>query len=446
MSNGSGNATGVVLTENLPSGFNIISATAETGSQTNPNFVDIIELQLDAGEKVTIDIDAIEIGSSLDSVLRLFDSAGTEVKRSDDDAGPGETSTYDSYIDFTASTTGTYYVGVSNYSNFDYNPFVDGSANPGSSSGSYDIEIIVGSDGTTIPGVLGEPNNIISQAVDSGLSSQNPGTFVASGFIDSNNTNTNTDPVTINNNVVTANLGNLSNGETAMVNLTVNPFVAGNFVSTTSVMSNETDYNPLNNELISTKTVNSVVPADADLELTTAVNNLNPEVGDQIIFTLTLTNNGPGVASGIQVLSPLPSELSFAYISTVQGQGIYYPSMSSVVWDVGNLNDNLSRSLTIVANVETAGSFTNVAEVVAVNEFDPDSTPGNNNPDEDDQDAITIASWSNEIPYVQLEWAKQIGGSNDDEGTSITTDSSDNILVGGFFRGDIDIDVDGSND
>jgi hypothetical protein len=45
-----------------------------------------------------------------------------------------------------------------------------------------------------------------------------------------------------------------------------------------------------------------------------------------------------------------------------------------------------------------------------------------------------------------LVWAKQLGGSGSDIAYSITTDSSGNVLVGGSFAGNIDIDGDGNND
>lgn len=187
-------------------------------------------------------------------------------------------------------------------------------------------------------------------------------------------------------NTVTSNLGTLSPGETTSIRLTVEPFLAGDLVSTTSVVSNQPDANPIDNELISVKTVSPVTPASADLELTQTVNDTNPDVGDQISITLTLANQGPGVASGIKVTDLLPPELSFVSASTVQGT--YNPGTG--VWDVGNLRDNLSRSLTIIADVEASGSLVNIAEVTAVNETDPDSLPANNDPNEDDQDSVAI--------------------------------------------------------
>ncbi len=133
-------ATGVV-------GSSLTPFVRSSAVGNNPNVppeldVDLYEFQLHTGERVTIDIDADEFGSSLDSGLRLFDSSGNEVAVSDDDPAPGEPGTLDSYIDFTASETDIYYVDVSGFSNFGYDPFVEGSGSPGS-TGDYDIEISI---------------------------------------------------------------------------------------------------------------------------------------------------------------------------------------------------------------------------------------------------------------------------------------------------------------
>lgn len=100
--------------------------------------VDFFQVQLEANNQVTIDINASDFGSSLDSILRVFDSAGNEVAVNDDFIS------LDSFIDFTASTSDTYYIGVSGFSNFSYDPFVEGSGgNIGFSTGDYNLEITV---------------------------------------------------------------------------------------------------------------------------------------------------------------------------------------------------------------------------------------------------------------------------------------------------------------
>ncbi|MFM5961756.1 MAG: lipase family protein, partial [Dolichospermum sp.] len=199
-------------------------------------------------------------------------------------------------------------------------------------------------------------------------------------FVDS------TTPVNFFNNIVTANLGSIKSGENKTFNLTVKSFVAGKVISTSNITSNEFDLNLLNNLLVSRTIVNPAVPAIADLELTKTVSKNNPNIGDRITFDLTLTNKGPGIASGIKVTNILPSGLSF--VSATAEQGIY-DSLTGV-WDVGNVRDNLKRTLSITSDVVSGGVITNTAEVTNVNEIDPDSTPNNNNPNEDDQASITL--------------------------------------------------------
>lgn len=102
--------------------------------------VDFFAFDLGAGDTVTIDVDANELGSDLNPLLRLFDSNGIEVALSDNAPAPGEQTSLDSYIEFTAPSTDTYYLGVSSASNLSYDPFVQGSGN-GFSWGFYDLEL-----------------------------------------------------------------------------------------------------------------------------------------------------------------------------------------------------------------------------------------------------------------------------------------------------------------
>ncbi|MGB3534843.1 MAG: SdrD B-like domain-containing protein [Microcoleaceae cyanobacterium] len=124
----------------------------------NPNVlefddVDFYEVQLDSGDQILVDIDAAEFGSTLDSVLRIFDEFGFELASVDDNPAPGEEFTVDSYLDFTAFDSGTYYIGVSSFSNFGYDPFIEGSG-IGNSSGDYDLNIEL------IPGLIDQPGSI----------------------------------------------------------------------------------------------------------------------------------------------------------------------------------------------------------------------------------------------------------------------------------------------
>ena len=102
------------------------------------NDVDLFELWLDPGDRLIADIDAYEIGSSLDPILSVFNSTGDRPPLDQNDDFDG----LDSFIDFTAGVGDYYYVGVSSYDNFDYDPLIEGSGT-GFSSGFYDLYIDV---------------------------------------------------------------------------------------------------------------------------------------------------------------------------------------------------------------------------------------------------------------------------------------------------------------
>jgi hypothetical protein len=102
---------------------------------------DLYKIFLNAGQRIYADIDAQQFGSPLNSRLRLFNSAGVQIKFSDDDPATGERGdTIDSWLQFTATTAGTYYIGVSGSGNNSYNISNGQGTLPGS-AGSYQLEV-----------------------------------------------------------------------------------------------------------------------------------------------------------------------------------------------------------------------------------------------------------------------------------------------------------------
>ncbi len=210
-----------------------------------------------------------------------------------------------------------------------------------------------------------------------------------------------------NNGIVTAELGDLNTGESSTVTINATSIAAGTFSNTASVTSKEADLESANNTLTQRTRVNSKNPDPADLELIQTVDNPNPNVGEQVNITLALTNKGAGIASSINITSLLPPGLNF--VSATPEQGRY--DNSKGVWDVGNMKDNLTRTLKITAIVTDPNSTTNIAAVTAVNE--PDPNPLNN------QASLTI----NPIGS---------GGSNPGQKAPILGTSGNDNLVGSF--------------
>ncbi|MEM8485527.1 MAG: T9SS type A sorting domain-containing protein [Bacteroidota bacterium] len=139
--------------------------------------------------------------------------------------------------------------------------------------------------------------------------------------------------------------------------------------------------------------------AVADLEITKLVDNPAPDSGATVVFTLDLVNQGPDTAANVTVDDRVPVGLN--YVSHTCDTGITNLDVSSFVNDAGetqqliratldNIAAGASASCTVSTTVDTGVAVENVVEIMTSDAYDPDSTPGNNVPDEDDQDSAAI--------------------------------------------------------
>ena len=97
---------------------------------------------------------------------------------------------------------------------------------------------------------------------------------------------------------------------------------------------------------------------EAELGLTKTVDNATPNVGDQITYTVTLTNNGPAAATSVQVTDQLPTGVTF--ISSTAGNNF---NSATGVWDIGGVPNGGQASISIVGRVDSIGTKTNTATV-----------------------------------------------------------------------------------
>ena len=115
---------------------------------------DVFAVTVGAGKTITLDTDH----TTFDTEVRLYDAAGNEITFDDDSAltegGGGSTSTHDSFLQYTATTGGTYYIRVEQ---FDTDPIAAG--------GTYQLNVSVEGhlattppDADTIKGEAGDDN------------------------------------------------------------------------------------------------------------------------------------------------------------------------------------------------------------------------------------------------------------------------------------------------
>jgi uncharacterized repeat protein (TIGR01451 family) len=101
--------------------------------------------------------------------------------------------------------------------------------------------------------------------------------------------------------------------------------------------------------------------AQANIGITSAVDNGSPTTGSTIHYTLTVSATGPSTSFGIVANDVLPAGLTF--VSASSSEGSY--NSSTGVWTIGSLNIGQTATLTIAATVtaSTGTAITNTATV-----------------------------------------------------------------------------------
>lgn len=166
------------------------------------------------------------------------------------------------------------------------------------------------------------------------------------------------------------NIGSLNVGESQYLNVSTLSNALGRITNNVNVKSDEYDWNESNNQDDSMINVKPV----ADISIEKLVDNPSPSYGKTVTWILTVSNNGPNMATNVIVNDPLPEGLIL-----VKSNGNY----KNGVWNVGNLNVNETRVLKITCKVNATGNFLNYATVKS-DENDP-------NPDDNyDEETIDV--------------------------------------------------------
>jgi len=163
-------------------------------------------------------------------------------------------------------------------------------------------------------------------------------------------------------------IGTLAGGSTVTLDIVVTVLAAGPYANTATIASASSDPTPANNT--STSTPIPVQNPLADLSIEKTSSNLAPQVGSTVTFTISVSNAGPAMATGVTVQDALPA--GYTYVSDT-GAGAY--NNATGVWAIGTLGNGASATLQIVATVLPTGSYANTATVSATT---TDPTPGNN--------------------------------------------------------------------
>jgi LPXTG-site transpeptidase (sortase) family protein len=164
-------------------------------------------------------------------------------------------------------------------------------------------------------------------------------------------------------------IGALANGASATLGITVTVNTSAVTTNTaTKTAENQPDPAAGNNSASAT-----ITPVAADIAITKSVDNTRPNLNTNVTFTITATNNGPSNATGVVVNDVLPVGLT--YVSSVASAGTTY-TFGTGAWTIGALANGASATLTIVATDTSTSALTNTASKSA--ETQPDPVAGNN--------------------------------------------------------------------
>ncbi len=152
-------------------------------------------------------------------------------------------------------------------------------------------------------------------------------------------------------------LGNLASGASAVLSVTATVTTALAQTDSASVTSATADGNPANN----TASVTLAPVPVADLSVSLAASALAPHVGDTVVLTVGVRNNGPSAASAVSATDVLPAGLTL--ISAAPSVGSY--AAGTGTWTLGDLPSGGTAGLTLNARVAAEGALTDQASVAS---------------------------------------------------------------------------------
>lgn len=130
----------------------------------------------------------------------------------------------------------------------------------------------------------------------------------------------------------------------------------------------------------------AITANSADLSITIRPDDIYPAVGDEIVYTITVKNDGPLDATGVQARDALPFGLEYVSSSVTAGT---FDALTGI-WNIGDLANDASATLTLRVRVTIEARIENIAFIIFSDQPDPDSVPATGTRDEDDEASALI--------------------------------------------------------
>ncbi|RAJ08677.1 putative repeat protein (TIGR01451 family)/gliding motility-associated-like protein, partial [Chitinophaga skermanii] len=163
------------------------------------------------------------------------------------------------------------------------------------------------------------------------------------------------------------NIGTMAPGASTTLTVVATVRPTGTYTNTATIGAAE-------KETILTNNTASVTPTPvtvADISIAKSINNSTPDVGSQVVFTLTATNNGPSTATNVVATDML--QTGYTFVSATASAGTY--NAATGTWTIGTLHAGTNATLTITARVNAGGNYGNTASITS---NEKETNTGNN--------------------------------------------------------------------
>ena len=341
--NGPDTATGVTITDQLPTGLTYTSDTSQGTYNPNTGTWNIGTLTNQNSQTITIT-------ALITATTGTIQNTATKTNENEYDpnyANDAQTCTY--------TKSGTY-TPTSNIAIYNYPWWYN------SDTQSQQYTYVVGNAPVLTTDIWNNgPDDATGVIVeyDMGTGLQYEGSSADQGTVTYNSGN----------NSLTWNLGTIPNGGDVLLKIFVRIIQSGTStpnLTTTSSLIHVDQYDSDNTD--NTATCALSAPAGADIQVNQTQKTYTGTDGKQYItYTLTTTNNGPDNATGVTITDQLPTGLTY---TSDTSQGTYNPNTGT--WNIGTLTNQNSQTITITALITaTTGTIQNTATKTNEDQYDP---------------------------------------------------------------------------
>ena len=165
--------------------------------------------------------------------------------------------------------------------------------------------------------------------------------------------------------ILTWNIGYMPQGGSVMTYVTLRVNEVGNGTADLTTIANlthvdQTDSNRTNDQNI---TCPIEVPPSADTQVNQTYTTYTQNNKTYAVYTITVKNNGPSNATGVQITDILPSTVK--WVSDTSG-GLY----NNNIWNIGNITSGDTKTLNITVQITGTGTIINTAKRTAQTESD----------------------------------------------------------------------------